>query len=586
MAQMKRFFPPFLGTIIFALVAGCLVLYPLHSWKPFHIVGIAMVALYSCAWRFQQMAWPAESLLQLIDKNSSRLLTAWVAIYLLWCGVVLFANPYIFEVNHGDAVYYTQTMWNLVHGLRPESSFFTMNGMLQAGDDPRYLDTYGYVSIFTLHYNWLPMLLLTPLYALFPSPPMNVYALLVWCIVLGVPGVYWAARQAGASRPFAFFASLGYSLLPQVEIQLFFKGYVDALGIGLMPWMFGALFGKRWRLLLLFAFLVAAISFPYTQYVVMFGVVAMLFFRAYLPGLMVILIGAGMMKLDGWVFATAAMPYLAKGTVIPSFLKVYVLDRTIGSLIPAASVNTAYFIYLFQSVAFLPLLAVWKDQRWNMPLLGLIVLAAMAFGASLFRSYGWEFQRNAFFIVPVYMMGILAYLSLRKEDLARGTTFNAPAALLSVGVACAIFLGSPYINPPLASHFPWGVSGKVTKSENTRQWEKALKVFNSYVPKDASLAWWASPEIQGTLSNRQKVWYMEREPKGVRFYVFFGKPLNSAHEDLWVSKITALKASSGFKLVYEGNPGKRLVIFENLKAASIPRNEHLLGWGVLLGQGE
>jgi len=346
------------------------------------------------------------------------------------------------------------------------------------------------------------------------------------------------------------------------------------------------LFGKRWILSLFFAFLVAAISFPFTQFVIMVGLVAMVFFRAFLPGLGIVLIGFGMMKFDEWVFAVTTAPYLAAGEVVPSYLKLYILDRTISSLVPAAASLTVYYLYLFQAVVFLPLLALWRNHRWNMQLLGLLFLLLMAFGASLFRSYGWEFQRNSFFIVPVYMMAIVAYVSLRRDSSDAKQTFNAPAALLFAGLTSAIFLGSPYIYPPLASHFPWGVSGKVTETDDTRQWRNALKVFRSHVAEDATLAWWASSEVQATLSNRQHVWYMNREPKGVRYYVFFGPPRNPAEEAQWHAKMAELAAAPDFRLVYEGNPGKRLVIYENLKASVIPRDEKLLGWEVLLGRGE
>lgn len=527
------------------------------------------------------------ALLIFIDRHAIKLLLAWMAIYLTWCWLVLFANPYRYEANHGDAVFYVQTLWNLVGGLNPESSFFTMNGHSSPGDDPRYANTYGYVSIFSLHQYWLPIAVLTPLYAMFPQPPMHLFSLQIAVIVFGLPGVYWAVRQAGAARNFSVLAAIAYSLLPQIETQLFFKGYFDVLALGVMPWLFGALIGKKWRLMYFFAILVSLISYPHTYFVSIVGLSAILFLREIVPGAIIIAIGLLAMKLDSTIFSAAVSPHLAPSVTVPSFIQTYVLDRTIGSLGYNARVNLAYVITLLQGLAFIPVLAVRRSNQWDMTILGLLFVLTGAFILNLFRSAGWEFPRNSFFIAPLFFMAVVACLSLNREirDIEQPSFAmlrDAPNALLFFSLASMIFVGGATFNyPPLASHFPWGSSSQILESEDTRSWNVAMAKLSAIVPSDASIAWRAGPEVQAYLTNRQHSWYMGREPDGVRYYVFLGTALNVAEEREWKGLIFSLRQRQDMKVMYDSQEGKRLIVFENLYEHPIPRNEDLVGWSIL-----
>lgn len=539
---------------------------------------------------FKAQAYFVE-LFRFIDRYALWVLSAWIVIFLAWCGLVLFSDPYRYEINHGDAVFYSQTLWNLANGLNPENSYFTFNGLpLTAGDDPRYANTYGYVSIFSLHQYWLPMAVLTPLYAIFSQPPMQLFALQICIIAFGVPGTYWAVRQAGGSRPFAVLVAIGYSLLPQIDTQLFFKGYFDVLALGVMPWLFGALLGKRWAHMYFFALLVALISYPHTYFVIIFGLAAVLFFRAVLPGVIVMLIGLGMMKVDTAVFLAAVSPYHNSLSELPSFFKSYVIDRNIDELVFNFKFNSFYIISLLQGMAFLPLLALRRNGRWDRTMVGFWFVLAGGFGIMLFRSAGWEFPRNSFLIVPLFMMAMMACINLQQEfnhaPENDGLRYrSAPSALLAISMSTLIVLGVLYFpNPPLASHLPWGKSGYLFHSrEAVRDWDMALAKLDAIVPKGASIAWRAGSEVQTFLVNRQHSWAIGREPKEVKYYVFLGNPMNSKEKQEWESQIAALSQRPDIKLLYEGTPGKPLIVFENLDAHPIPRNETILGWKVLGG---
>jgi hypothetical protein len=555
---------------------------------PFGMIGIVIAISVLLYLRYISVDVRFTGVLRFLERYALWVLAVWIVAYLAWLGLVLFSDPYRYEINHGDAVFYSQTLWNLANGLNPENSFFTFNGLpLVAGDDPRYANTHGYVSLFSLHQYWLPMAVLTPLYALFSQPPMHVFALQICIIGFGVPGVYWAVRQAGGSRPFAVLAAIGYSLLPQIDTQLFFKGYFDVLALGIMPWLFGALLGKKWLHMYFFALLVALISYPHTYFVIIFGLAVALFFRAFLPGAAVMLIGWGMMKVDTAVFLAAVSPYHNSLSELPSFFQSYVLDRKIGELAFNFKVNYSYMISLLQGLAFLPLLALRRNGRWDIPMLGFWFVLAGAFGIMLFRSAGWEFPRNSFLLVPLFMMAMMACINLQQDFNSAPTGDDAryrsaPPALLVISMTALIALGISYNSVPLASHLPWGPSGYLQHSrESVRDWDTALAKFHALVPKDASIAWQAGPEVQAFLTSRQHSWYISREPEGVQYYVFLGNPMSIKEKKMWESQIATLSQHRDFKLVYEGTLGKPLIVFENLNAHAIPRNEKLLGWKVL-----
>jgi hypothetical protein len=586
-SSAKRFTAIFLSLSIVSLV---LTRVPQMGLEPFGVIGIIIIISSLLYLGYFSIKVRFGGLLRFLDRYALWVLAAWIVVFLAWCGLVLFSDPYRFELNHGDAVFYSQTLWNLVNGLNPENSFYTFNGLpLTANDDPRHAQTYGYVSIFTVHQYWLPMAVLTSLYAFFSEPPMHVFALQICIVAFGVPGVFWAVRQAGGSRSFAVLAAIGYSLLPQIDTQLFFKGYFDTLALGIMPWLFGALLGKRWLLTCFFALLVALISYPHTYFVIIFGLAVVLFFRAFLPGAVVMLIGWGMLKLDTAVTLTAVSPYHNSLSELPSFFQSYVVNCKVDEVIHNIIVNSSYIISLLQGLAFLPLLALRRNGRWDMAMLGLWFVLAGAFGIMLFRSAGWEFPRNSFLIVPLFMMTMMACINLQQEfnTIPEGEDLRyraAPSALLVISMTALIVFGVRYNSTPLASHLPWGEGGYFMHSrEGVRDWDTALAKLDAIVPKDASIAWRAGSEVHALLTNRQHSWHMGREPKEVKYYVFLGDPVNSKEKQDWESKIANLSQRQSFKLLYKDTPGKQLIVFENLEAQPVPRNEKLLGWNVLGG---
>ncbi|MBE0621679.1 MAG: DUF2079 domain-containing protein [Burkholderiales bacterium] len=595
-AQMDRLLRDFLGlSLVVAIVGLGLLAISNHKigkgLEASEVVGLVSVSCVLLFSHFFSVGSRFVGILRFLDRYTLPVLVAWMVAYLTWCGLVLFANPYGYEVNGGDAAWYVQTLWNLVHGFRPENSLWTLNGPSIVGDDPRFPSAYGYVSIFTFHQYWLPMAMLAPIYALSPQPPMHLFAVQIWVIALGLPGVYWAVRQYGGSRHFALLAAIGYSLLPQVATLLFFKGYMDAIALGILPWLFGAYFSRKWALMYVFALLTALIGFPFTHFVIIFGLAVLIFLRALVPGAVVVLIGLSIMTIDMIIMTTALGFYYASPEKVPSFFTAFVLKHSITSAITNIKFNVMYVAFLLQGMAFLPVIALWRGARRDNSILGLWFILSLAFVAMMWRSFGWEFQRNSFFIVPVFMLGITSCLSLQRqleEDQQPATAgvLCAPAVLLIFGMASMIFFGNPYSKGPIATHFPWGKEVTLASKDETIKWRMALERLNELVPKNAQIASRTSPKIYAFLANRQHSWEIGREPAGVKYYVFIGDPDLDADGPekaaAWKSDRAKLKGDTRFQVLLDENPGKPLLILENLQAHPISRNEKLLGWSVVL----
>lgn len=527
-----------------------------------------------------------------VERHVHVFLIGFILVHLLWSGFIIFLNPYEWGYNHGDAIFYTQTLRNMVEGLRPESSYFALGpGFNPFLDDPRYCNANGYVSIFTLHQCWLPILIFSPLYALYPYPPMHIFVQLIIVVTIGVPGMFWAIRAMGGTKNAAFFGALGYVLLPHVEILLFFKGYFDVLAFAVIPWIFAGLFARKWWVLYVSATCLAAISYPYTYTVMMIGLVAVIFFKTYRQGIIVFLIGFLMMKWDNAVFVSSSLSY-KDISEIPSFLKYYVLDRTIGSLIRPFRVYLDYIGSLFQAGAFLPLFQIRLDKKWNMPVIGMLVLVGMGMFLMLFRSAAWEVARNSNVIVPLYVCVFMTYVSMtqKNKDLEINDSNNSIKKCATICLSCCmvtmILFGNAYSAPsPLASHYPFGSNAKLYSTQFTLDRKFALEKLEQYVPSHATLAFMAEGNVGAVLANRQHVWHIGREPEGVQYYVCFGFQVppgaSPKPKGKWNALIDKMQLDEKFKLLYRDD-SVPMVIYENMDAHPIPRKEELLGWNVLL----
>jgi len=414
----------------------------------------------------------------------------WLAACLSWFAVVLFMNPFMAYYNYGDAAFHAQVLHNLSHGLGLEqSTHYLCNDYLSG-------NPYFFASVLSVGLYWLPMVVLTPLYALYPYPPMHIYAVAALVYLCGTLGVYTAVRAMGGGKLQAGLWGVAFTLLPQVEYSSFCGGYFDNLGYAVLPFLFAALFARRWGAYYLCTLLLCAINIPYTYYVLGLGVVVGLWFGERVQGVITVLIGYAMLQVD-WFFFERSLSSIRRAVVPTTGLfQRYVVNADLGQLAYAVGFYVMYVLFLLLALAFLPLYGVTARTGERRRIVGLTLVASCGLLMALFRSYGWEYHRSATMTVPILMAAALSYIACRKNregeppvagrlQLPRLLALLLPSALITVTVWTSWL-------------FPWAGLGTraqrdglnartlLTRRNDTLLAEQLLKTVAAHVPADAA----------------------------------------------------------------------------------------------------
>jgi hypothetical protein len=409
---------------------------------------------------------------------------------------------------------------------------------------------------------------------------MHIWAIQVVTLGLGLPGVFWTCRQLGNSRLFSLACAIAFSLLPQVENQIWFQGYFDPVALGVMPWLYGALFARRWICMSFAGAMLALVSLPFAYFVIAFGIICAVFFRAIVPGLVVALLGWCVMRLDTSLFSTAYAAIQGSANELPNFFHTYVLERKIESFIDPALANVKYVVTMLFFVGFLPLTVLWSKNQANLRYLGLWVIMAAAFSLMMLRSAAWEANRNALFIVPIFMMSL--YACKNSNDLKTLSNFGRTRQeLLLAALIAGICFYHPYQEGPLASHLPWGSRGRLTAAPETLGWKKTAEILAQIVPRDAPIVWDSAPEMVAVLANRQHTWHCGRAPNNIQYFVSVGEPRNENERSMRDKAIIEWKKDPSVRVLFDGNPGQRLLVFERLSSTLPQRDERKLGWDIV-----
>jgi len=604
MKEQNRFiFFYFASSIIFAILYWNLIPVTYEIWMgPVGAAIFSGISFAAIVFLFKFNLLKQESLEKnflrittFIEKNILLLLACIIIIYIVWSGLVIFSNPYEIYFNQGDGAAFTQYNYNFVHGARPELSFISVNTPVPSGDI-RFKLTGPYVSIFFWGSTyWLPLLIIPPIYSIYPHPPMHVFAVLVVIVTAGIPGMYFALRKAGGAKSLAFLGAIGYLLLPHVAVSTFDRGYWDYIAFAVFPWVFGFLFARKWLAFYLSCICLAAVGYPWTYTVIFMGVVAAVFFNAPLPGLVASIIGFSIMQWDVMAFKAAVLPYYAENEKIPSFAEGFILNRTIGSLIPPFSFYMIYAGSILQSVGFFQIFGTRIDGKWNFRVLGLLILGGFGFVMLLFRSWDWTFQRNAMLFVPFYVAGLLAYIDWNKHQAAIESTKNYPKSLtkqnlgaivLICCVAASIVCWTGYAR---STHFQRTDFFRIKPSVETERVTMSINMVNNIIKPEDPIAIMPSLELWAMFTNRQHVWFIGNEPVGVKYYLVIGYPnTNQAAAEEWERNINLLKNNKHLKLIHDTSPANAsafstipIMIFKNMNEQPIIRNEELIGWEVL-----
>ncbi|MCX5855338.1 MAG: hypothetical protein NTZ24_12365 [Deltaproteobacteria bacterium] len=520
-----------------------------------------------------------------IESHAELILGVFVMLVIGWLGMDIFLNPYLYDYNHGNGAYCAQLLHNICNGLGPENTV-KYNDVLFYHSNPYY-----YASAFSAVPHILPYLLLPPLYWLYPNPPMHVFAVVILVLVCGSFGIYLAARTLDGSKTMALVAAMGFCLLPWVERPILMHGHFDVISYAIYPYVFASLFSRRWMLFYIFVFLLAIINMPYTYSVMALGVIIAIFFRAPKQGIITSVIGLLVMLWDKAIIRESLRGIWDLSRQPTGTMRQIFFDLDFSSFIQAALHHVVYIFLLLLTVAFIPILGIKRDKKWNWPLIGVLLFAVVGAVMGMFRSYDVASHRNANMVVPIYLSTFMVLTSIwspwvngKKND----RTFKEKTAV----IIFLLFSGFASMNLWFSYHYPWAVLGNGIVSLNNinlnyikappvnNQYNHILSKMREYVPYDASVAYRIDASIQAYITNRQKAWYLGYHPEGVEYYFIQTKEVLYIDKNLppWREYLIKVESDKNNKLLYEEDG---LVIYKNLSPKPIPRLQNVLGWDIL-----
>jgi len=570
-----------------------------NATKVIEITGLFAVTCISLflASRFciGKHGFPREKLKSLnvfFEKRALLILLIFVILDLLWLGLVIFKNPYLSYYNQGNGAYFVQMLHNLVHGIGPEETVKASGSLYYSSNN------YYFTSVFSVLPEQLPMLVLAPLYWIYPFPPMHIFSLALVVVGAGSFGIYLAVRSLNGSRILSLFASIGYCLLPWVNLSIFNLGFFDNMGFAVYPYVFATLFSKRWKLFYLSVFILALISPAYAYSVIALCFIVALLFESRKQGLIVFLIGLSVVLWDMGIVRASLCNLNGPGTEPLNFAGVLnqgVSDRT---FIQPIKFHLVYLFALLATVSFLPMFALQKDGKWNWPVIGLLFFALTGAFMGLFRSYSWDGRRNSNMVVPIYLCAFISYINwaeVGEDRVNKIFSFmkkNIGCVFMSTMISAIIWFNWNYpwntIIDIFKSRYSTDAKIKIKSpanvfitSEYNRQMRIVLEIIEENIPKDASVAFRVDAGLEAFVANRQKTWPLGYHPEGVEYYIIQTLPVNTITEDFpnWQKHLEKIQKSEKYKLLYNDD---KLLIYKNLYPEVIPRLESVLGWDVLL----
>jgi uncharacterized membrane protein len=516
--------------------------------------------------------------LHFIEQHAVILLLIFGLLLLSWSCAYVLKFPFSWRYQLGDAGYNIQALHNLTYVGPEQTTHHRANDYLK--DNPFF-----FASIFSVGQNWLPFLLITPIYAIYPHSPVHVIAIIILVISLGASGTFMAIRALGGSKVLSLFGAIGYCMLPQVEQNIFFKGHFDNIGLAILPFFFAALFSKRWGALYVCALLVALINFPYAYTVILLGVMVIFFFKYRKAGLIIAAIGLAIALFDASLFFKSLCGIYPQGKGPPGMIQQFLLSRPLSSYRGAFFFFLHYIISLLLTVSLIPLLALRKQRRWNLQILGMLFLMLAGAAMGSLRTFSWTYHRNANLIVPVYLAAFMGYILLRvkseKSELRGGMITRSRPRFLTLVVLSGIAAATL----SLSRFYPWGgliygapeIVGQMKNAAGNRQSAAFLEIIDKFVPREASLSYNIDPHLEAFLTNRQKAWIIGYQPEGVEYYII--RETDSHGWNIpWREKLAELKTDVRFKLLYDQDG---LHIYQNLSPTPIPRLERVLHWDLL-----
>ncbi|MCG6550842.1 MAG: hypothetical protein L7F77_00835 [Candidatus Magnetominusculus sp. LBB02] len=558
----------------------------------FSIIVFSSYLLYIIKNKYGNVQSAINKTLMVLNKYAVPILFIYIILMLIWSYCYLFINPFRLTINPGgDSAFHTQIYYNLSHGNGPETSIFFKSGDF-IHDNPYY-----YASIFSMGPYFISILILPLLYLLYPYPPMHIYVIVIVVFTIGAPGMYLAVRQLKGSKALSLIGAIGYCILPQMEHTIFHFGYPEEISYAFIPYLFAALFARKWKWFYLSVFIIAFIGYPYTYVTIIIGIAAAMFFRAPIAGGITVLIGAlaniytsAVIKQsicgiasnpDMSIFKEKAVNFV---TQPDSYYKVGFLDQTV------------YIYLILITVAFLPLYALrgkWKNQA-----IGLFLISFGDAFVNSFRLTGWYSHRTAGWVIPLYLAAFMVCTSDHEQANTEKPQFYKIARMVIFAGIVSMTLWTTLRYPWVGLnsflrvdldyyklHDPYNESKNIrevlTQLPATERARAILNKINEIVADNASIAYLENIGIGNYLANRKNAWQIDDGfPDSVEYFIISG--INSSvRVNAGVKKrLLALIEKDKSELIYYDDP--YLLIFKNKDPKPPPRLESVLQWDVML----
>ncbi|MBF0488411.1 MAG: hypothetical protein HQK98_09645 [Nitrospirae bacterium] len=219
----------------------------------------------------------------LLNKYAVVFLFTYLILLSTWVYFDVTLNPFRFFITSGDVPLWSQVFHNLINYHVPDQSIQYINERLSH-------NPYFHLSFLSVRQNWLPLLLLPPVWALNPVPPMIIFSSVVYVFFAGSFGIYLTIRSIGGSKTLSLMAGMGYVILPQLEFSVFRFGDLENLGFALLPYLFWTILTKRWKLLYFIAFLFSITGLVYSAVTALIGILITIFTKKKV-GLVVLAVG-------------------------------------------------------------------------------------------------------------------------------------------------------------------------------------------------------------------------------------------------------------------------------------------------------
>ncbi len=470
-----------------------------------------------CMWRAGRLNAAAA----FFERHSLKLLFIYALLLAAWIGVVIFTNPYRSTYNAGDAGYQSQVLSSILEGKGPVTSmYYNTNSFLRA-------NPYFYVSPLVFGSNVTPYLLLTPLYAFHPAPPMHVYAIVLVTLFIGVPGLYCMVRAMGGGGGAALLTAAVFPLLIQVEFTMISFGYFDVAGFAVFPWVFAGLFSRRWWLYWLALLFLALCNLPYAYFVAGIGGVTALFFREWKAGVIGAFIGVAVVVYDGWVNENCLAQLGLLDTVKEGMFSKVVVEGGRGAALGGLAYLLFYALVTAINLGLLPLAGLRKDGKLDWGMAGLLAITFGAILMNIFRPiHGLDFRRAPMIVVPLFAAAAYNFVMLLERDKGKPSAFSrcfvsfAGASVLTVSLWVSMTYPWVGLNP-LAKERGISLATVLRPEPQTLEYREMLDEMGALIPREASVALDVETRIFAFLANEPYRWFYPLVPPNVQYYVLW-----------------------------------------------------------------